>query len=138
MLVFGFSQGTVIQGFISPGRIEKYLPKMKPESVYRLNNFYGSSNKSVYRVSDHAVTVSLSWNSELSVLEDSPTPFDEDRFRFHSFEDFQANCDRKGDLYGNLCYPPHHLFVAVLDVVFVFLAAQHINLEFCLKCVLDL
>ncbi|WZZ65335.1 hypothetical protein YC2023_076705 [Brassica napus] len=92
-------QGTVIQGFISPGRIEKYLPKMKPESVYRLNNFYGSSNKSVYRVSDHAVTVSLSWNSELSVLEDSPTPFDEDRFRFHSFEDFQANCDRKGDLY---------------------------------------
>uniref|UniRef100_A0A0D3CQD8 Uncharacterized protein n=2 Tax=Brassica oleracea TaxID=3712 RepID=A0A0D3CQD8_BRAOL len=128
-------QGTVIQGFISPGRIEKYLPKMKPESVYRLNNFYGSSNKSVYRVSDHAVTVSLSWNSELSVLEDSPTPFDEDRFRFHSFEDFQANCDRKGDLYGNLCYPPHHLFVAVLDVVFVFLAAQHINLEFCLKYV---
>ncbi|KAH0885829.1 hypothetical protein HID58_061925 [Brassica napus] len=71
----------------------------QPGSVYRLNNFYGSSNKSVYRVSDHAVTVSLSWNSELSVLEDSPTPFDEDRFRFHSFEDFQANCDRKGDLY---------------------------------------
>ncbi|KAH0926515.1 hypothetical protein HID58_018771 [Brassica napus] len=93
-------QGTVIQGFISPGRIERYLPKMKPGSVYKLNNFYGSSNKSVYRVSDHAVTVSFSWNSELSVLEDSPTPFDEDRFRFHSIEDFQANCDRKGDLYG--------------------------------------
>ncbi|CAN6979246.1 unnamed protein product [Brassica oleracea var. botrytis] len=91
--------GTVIQGFISPWRIEKYLPKMKHGSVYRLNNFYGSSNKSVYRVSDHAVTVSLSWNSELSVLEDSPTPFDEDRFRFHSFEEFHANCDRKGDLY---------------------------------------
>ncbi|WZZ72990.1 hypothetical protein YC2023_084360 [Brassica napus] len=104
------------KGFISPGRIERYLPKMKPGLVYRLNNFYGSSNKSVYRVFDHAVTVSLSWNSELSVLEDNPTPFDEDRFRFHSFEDFQANCDRKGDLYGNLCYPPHHLFVAVLDV----------------------
>ncbi|KAH0855233.1 hypothetical protein HID58_016684, partial [Brassica napus] len=70
-------QGTVIQGFISPGRIERYLPKMKPGSVYKLNNFYGSSNKSVYRVSDHAVT-----NSELSVLEDSPIHFDEDRFRF--------------------------------------------------------
>ncbi|KAL0774346.1 hypothetical protein Bca101_039497 [Brassica carinata] len=68
-------QGTVIQGFISPGCIERYLPKMKLGSVYRLNNFYESSNKSV------------------------PTPFDEDRFRFHSFEDFQANCDRKGDLY---------------------------------------
>ncbi|WZY88610.1 hypothetical protein YC2023_045345 [Brassica napus] len=51
-------QGTVIQGFISPGRIERYLPKMKPGSVYKLNNFYGSSNKSV------------------------PIHFDEDRFRF--------------------------------------------------------
>ncbi|WZZ24499.1 hypothetical protein YC2023_007900 [Brassica napus] len=72
---------------------------MKPGLLYKLNNFYGSSNKTVYRVSDHAVTVSFSWNSELSVLEDSPTPFDEERFRFHSFEDFQASCDRKGDLY---------------------------------------
>ncbi|CAN6892844.1 unnamed protein product [Brassica oleracea var. botrytis] len=96
-------QGTVIQGFISLGRIERYLPDMKPGSVYKLNNFYGSSNKSVYR------------NSELSVFEDSPTPFDVARFRFHSFEYFQANCDRKRDLYGNLCYPPRHLFVAVLD-----------------------
>ncbi|CAN7111792.1 unnamed protein product [Brassica rapa subsp. narinosa] len=82
-----------------PGCIEKYLPKMKPGSVYKLNNFYGSSNKSVYRVSDQAVMVSFSWNSELSVLEDSPIHFDEDRFRFHSFQDFQASCDRKGDLY---------------------------------------
>ncbi|CAG7898484.1 unnamed protein product, partial [Brassica rapa] len=94
-----FSQGSVIQAFIPPSRIERHLPKMKPGSLYKLNNFYGSSNKTVYRVSDHAVTVSFSWNSELSVLEDSPTPFDEDRFRFHSFEDFQASCDRKGDLY---------------------------------------
>ncbi|WZZ42551.1 hypothetical protein YC2023_038810 [Brassica napus] len=95
-------QGSVIQGFISPSRIERHLSKMKPGSLYKLNNFYGSSNKTMYRVSDHAVTVSFSWNSELSVLEDSHTPFDEDRFRFHSFEEFQAGCDRKGDLYGTL------------------------------------
>ncbi|KAG5393509.1 hypothetical protein IGI04_023472 [Brassica rapa subsp. trilocularis] len=92
-------QGTVIQGFISPGRIEQYLGKLKRRTVYKLDNFYGSSNKSVYRVSDHAVTVSLSWNSKLSVLEDITTPFDEDRFRFHSYEVFEANCDLKGDLY---------------------------------------
>ncbi|CAG7883092.1 unnamed protein product [Brassica rapa] len=92
-------QGSIIQGFIPPSRIERHLPKMKPGSLYKLNNFYGSSNKTVYRVSDHAVTVSFSWNSELSVLEDSPILFDEDRFRFHSFEEFQASCDRKGDLY---------------------------------------
>ncbi|CAN6838737.1 unnamed protein product [Brassica oleracea] len=33
------------------------------------------------------------------VLRDCPTPFDEDSFRFHSFEELQANCDLKGDFY---------------------------------------
>ncbi|XP_013616991.1 PREDICTED: uncharacterized protein LOC106323403 [Brassica oleracea var. oleracea] len=78
-------QGTAIQRFIFPGRIEKYLPEMK--------------NKSVFRVSYHTATVSFSWNSELSVLQDCHTPFDEDSFRFHSYEEFQANCDLKGDIY---------------------------------------
>ncbi|CAN6804369.1 unnamed protein product [Brassica oleracea] len=40
-------QGTVIQGFISPNRIETYLPHMFAGSVYMLNNFYGSKSKSV-------------------------------------------------------------------------------------------
>ncbi|CAF1933201.1 unnamed protein product [Brassica napus] len=90
----------VISRFISPGRIEKYLPEMKRGSVYKLNNFYGSRNKSVFRVADHTVTVSFSWNSELTVLLDCPTHFDADSFRFHSYEEFQANCDLKGDLYN--------------------------------------
>ncbi|CAG7864451.1 unnamed protein product [Brassica rapa] len=92
-------QGTVIQGFIPPGRIKKYLPDMKRGSVYKLINFYGSKNKPVYRVADHVATVSFAWNSEMSVLREIPISFDEDRFRFHSYEDFEANCDLKGDLY---------------------------------------
>uniref|UniRef100_A0A0D2ZU11 Replication factor A C-terminal domain-containing protein n=2 Tax=Brassica oleracea var. oleracea TaxID=109376 RepID=A0A0D2ZU11_BRAOL len=92
-------QGTVIQGFISLGRIQKYMPDMKRGSVYKLNNFYGSRNKSVFRVADHTVTVSFAWNSELKVLLNCPTHFDADSFRFHSYEEFQANCDLKGDLY---------------------------------------
>ncbi|CAN6899996.1 unnamed protein product [Brassica oleracea] len=92
-------KGTLIQGFVSPGRIKKYLPDMKRGFVYKLNNFYGSRNKVVFRVADHTVTVSFSWNSELSVLRDCHIPFDEDSFRFHSYEEFQANCDLKGDLY---------------------------------------
>nr|VDD35437.1 unnamed protein product [Brassica oleracea] len=95
--------GTVIQGFISPGHTEKYLPEMKRGSVYKLNNFYGSRNKSVFRVADHTATVSFSWNSDLSVLQDCRTPFDEDCFRFHSYEEFQANSDLKGDLYVLVC-----------------------------------
>ncbi|WZZ27637.1 hypothetical protein YC2023_011038 [Brassica napus] len=92
-------QGTVVQGFIPPGRIKKFLPDMKRGSVYKLINFYGSKNKPVYRVSDHVATVSFTWNSELIPLHDIPIHFAEDRFRFHSHEDFEANCDLRGDLY---------------------------------------
>ncbi|CAN6998025.1 unnamed protein product, partial [Brassica oleracea var. botrytis] len=48
---------------------------------------------------DHSVTVSFSYKSALSVLDDNTLPIDEDRFRFHSHDDFEANCDLKGDLY---------------------------------------
>nr|VDD08271.1 unnamed protein product [Brassica oleracea] len=92
-------QETVIQGFIPPGRIKKYLPEMKHGSVYKLINFYGSKNKPVYRVADHITTVSFRWNSEMSVLREIPISFDEDHFRFHSYEDFEANCDFKSNLY---------------------------------------
>ncbi|KAH0837362.1 hypothetical protein HID58_092390, partial [Brassica napus] len=34
-------QGTVIQGFIPPGRIDTYLPHMIAGSIYRLTNFMG-------------------------------------------------------------------------------------------------
>ncbi|KAF2548385.1 hypothetical protein F2Q70_00019957 [Brassica cretica] len=37
--------GTVIQRFIPPGRIKKYLPDMKRGSVYKLINFYGSKKQ---------------------------------------------------------------------------------------------
>ncbi|KAL0791432.1 hypothetical protein Bca101_007678 [Brassica carinata] len=55
--------GTVIQGFISPNRIETYLPHMFAGSVYWLNNFYGSKSKIRFRFlktgSDSMVTRSL-------------------------------------------------------------------------------
>ncbi|KAH0929060.1 hypothetical protein HID58_014787 [Brassica napus] len=73
-------QGTVVQGFIPPERIKKFLPDMKRGSVYKLINFYGSKNKPMYRVSDHVATISFTWNSELIRLHDIPIHFDEDRF----------------------------------------------------------
>ncbi|KAL0857067.1 hypothetical protein Bca101_062221 [Brassica carinata] len=62
----------------------------------------GSPNKVQYSVADHSVTISFGWNSVLSVLTDSPVPFHEDRFRFRSHEEFEANCDLKGGLYDYL------------------------------------
>ncbi|KAL0885158.1 hypothetical protein Bca101_009140 [Brassica carinata] len=95
-------QETAIQGFIPAGLAPTYVPHLKAGSVYRLNKFYGSMNKVQYSVADHSVTISFGWNSVLSVLTDSPVPFHEDRFRFRSHEEFEANCDLKGGLYDYL------------------------------------
>uniref|UniRef100_M4FEV4 Replication factor A C-terminal domain-containing protein n=1 Tax=Brassica campestris TaxID=3711 RepID=M4FEV4_BRACM len=92
-------EGTVIQGFIPPSRIDTYLRYMIPGSTYRLNNYFGSKTKKVYRVADPDVTIAFSWNSVLSVLTDSYIQFPEDRFRFHGYEEFEAACDLKGDLF---------------------------------------
>ncbi|KAH0877812.1 hypothetical protein HID58_065206 [Brassica napus] len=69
---------TVIQGFIPAGRIDTYLPHMRAESSF---------------------TVTFSTTSVLSDLDDSSVCFPEDRFRFYGYEEFDAACDLKGDLY---------------------------------------
>ncbi|KAL0817733.1 hypothetical protein Bca101_074177 [Brassica carinata] len=93
-------EGTVIQGFVPAGRVGTY--ELASGSVYKLSNFYGSRNKAQYRVTDHSATVTFAWNSELSVIDNPPVAFQEDRFRFYSYEEFQADCDRKINLYGTL------------------------------------
>ncbi|XP_013654700.3 uncharacterized protein LOC106359570 [Brassica napus] len=90
-------EGTVIQGFVPAGRVGTF--ELSAGSVYKLTNFFGSRSKYQYRVADHSATVSFSWNSSLSVLENPPFFFLVDRFRFHSYDEFRANCDSKGDLY---------------------------------------
>ncbi|CAG7861253.1 unnamed protein product [Brassica rapa] len=94
-------EGTVIQGFIPPSRIETYLRHMIPGSTYRLNNYFGSKTKKVYQVADPDVTIAFSWNSVLSVLTDSSIRFPEDRFRFHGYEEFEAVYGLKGDLFAD-------------------------------------
>ncbi|CAN6850586.1 unnamed protein product [Brassica oleracea] len=92
--------GTVIQGFIPPRRIDTYLPHMIAGSIYRLNRFYGSKSKNVFRFADPDVTISFTCNSVLSPLENSPVQFPEDRFRFYGHEEFEAVCDLRGAVYG--------------------------------------
>ncbi|CDY11740.1 BnaC03g58380D [Brassica napus] len=90
---------TIIQGFIPAGRMDTYLPHMRAGGIYRLHNFFGSNNKTLYRVSEPSVTITFSSTSVLSNLEDSLVCFPEDRFRFYGYEEFNAACDLKGDLY---------------------------------------
>ncbi|KAG2249010.1 hypothetical protein Bca52824_088638 [Brassica carinata] len=90
---------TVIQGFIPHGRIETYLRHMKAGATYRLNKFYGSKSKTIYRVAEPSVTINFSWNFVISVLEDSLIRFPEDRFRIYGYKEFEVACDLRGDLY---------------------------------------
>ncbi|CAF2039420.1 unnamed protein product [Brassica napus] len=90
-------EGTAIQGFVPAGRVGTF--DLTDGVVYKLKNFFGSRSKVQYRVADHIATVSFTWNSDLAVLDNPPVPFPEDRFRFHGYEEFRANCDSKGDLY---------------------------------------
>ncbi|KAL0645641.1 hypothetical protein Bca4012_043932 [Brassica carinata] len=70
------SAGTVIQGFVPAGRVGTY--ELASGSVYKLSHFYGSRNKAQYQVTDHSATVTFSWNSELSVIDNPPVAFQED------------------------------------------------------------
>ncbi|CAN6878690.1 unnamed protein product [Brassica oleracea] len=90
---------TVIQGFIPAGRIDTYLPHMRAGGIYRLNSFFGSNNKTLYHVAEQSFTITFSSTSVLSDLTDSPVYFPEDRFRIHGYEEFDAACDLRGDLY---------------------------------------
>ncbi|KAF2567980.1 hypothetical protein F2Q68_00026054 [Brassica cretica] len=85
------------EGFVPAGRVGTF--DLVAGSVYNLSNFFGSRSKNQYRVADHVATVSFSWNSSLSVLENPPVLIPEDRFRFHTYEEFKANCDSRDDLY---------------------------------------
>ncbi|CAN7034612.1 unnamed protein product, partial [Brassica oleracea var. botrytis] len=93
----GCSHGTVIQGFVPAGRVGTF--DLVAGSVYNLSKFFGSRSKDQYRVADHVATVSFSWNTSLAVVENPPVLIPEDRFRFHNYEEFKANCDSRGDLY---------------------------------------
>ncbi|KAF3578352.1 hypothetical protein DY000_02029782 [Brassica cretica] len=90
-------EGTAIQGFVPAGRVGTF--DLVSGSVYNLSNFFGSRSKNQYRVADYVATVSFSWNTSLVVLENPPVFIPDDRFRFHSYEEFKANCDSRGDLY---------------------------------------
>ncbi|XP_013624693.1 PREDICTED: uncharacterized protein LOC106330829 [Brassica oleracea var. oleracea] len=105
---------TVIQSFIPHGRIETYLRHMKAGATYRLNKFYGSKSKTIYRVAEPSVTISFSGNSVISVLEDSSIRFPEDWFRIHGYKEFEAACDLRGDLYGKFSTSLHPI-TSLLD-----------------------
>ncbi|XP_013704261.2 uncharacterized protein LOC106407968 [Brassica napus] len=73
--------------------------ELKRGSIYTLTNFFGSNNKVMYRVADQKLVICFTHTSVLKKLEENIEAILDQRFKFHSYADFEANCDLRGDLH---------------------------------------
>ncbi|CAN6823272.1 unnamed protein product, partial [Brassica oleracea var. botrytis] len=93
------SEGTVAQGFIGLNRRNQYEKELKRGMIYALTNYYASNTKVMYHVADQRLVICISHASELRKVEEDTEAILTERFRIHSFADFEANCDLRGDLH---------------------------------------
>ncbi|KAF3563885.1 hypothetical protein DY000_02012338 [Brassica cretica] len=93
-------EGTLAQGFIGQNRRNQYEKELQRGRIYTLTNFYASNNKVMYHVADQRLVICISHASALSKDEEDIEGILTERFRVHSFSDFEANCDLRGDLHG--------------------------------------
>ncbi|KAL0665921.1 hypothetical protein Bca4012_028625 [Brassica carinata] len=93
------SEGTVAQRFIGLNRRNQYEKELKRGMIYTLTNYYASNTKVMYHVADQRLVICISHASELRKVEEDIEAILTERFRIHSFADFEANCDLRGDLH---------------------------------------
>ncbi|KAF3515759.1 hypothetical protein DY000_02059785 [Brassica cretica] len=93
------AEGTLAQGFIGQSRRNQYEKELKRGSIYTLTNYYASNSKVMYYVADQRLVICISHASELTKVEEDIEGILTERFRIHSFADFEANCDLRGDLH---------------------------------------
>ncbi|WZZ65310.1 hypothetical protein YC2023_076680 [Brassica napus] len=93
------AEGTLAQGFIGQSRRNQYEKELKRGSIYTLTNYYASNSKVMYHVADQRLVICISHASELTKVEEDIEGILTENFRIHSFADFEANCDLRGDLH---------------------------------------
>ncbi|KAG2281053.1 hypothetical protein Bca4012_049512 [Brassica carinata] len=96
------AEGTLAQGFIGQIRRNQYEEDLLCGSIYTLTNFYASNSKVMYHVADQRLVICISHASALSKVEEDIEGILTERFRVHSFSDFETNCDLRGDLHGKV------------------------------------
>ncbi|XP_013687924.1 uncharacterized protein LOC106391769 [Brassica napus] len=85
---------------LSPsGSLLKTVLQLKRGSIYTLTNFFASNSKVMYGVADQKLVICITHTSILSKLEENIEGIPSQCFRIHSFADFEANCDLRGDLH---------------------------------------
>ncbi|KAG2306579.1 hypothetical protein Bca52824_026327 [Brassica carinata] len=94
-------EGTLAQGFIGQNRCNQYEKELERGSIYTLTNFYASNSKVMSNVADQKLVICISHASALSKVEENIEEILTERFRIHSFSEFEANCDLRGDLHAS-------------------------------------
>ncbi|WZZ03691.1 hypothetical protein YC2023_089612 [Brassica napus] len=94
-----FVSETLAQGFIDQNRRNQYEKELQRGRVYTLTNLYASNSKVMYHVADQRLVICISHAFALSKVEEDIEGILTERFRIHSFSDFEANCDLRGDLH---------------------------------------
>ncbi|CAN6867067.1 unnamed protein product [Brassica oleracea] len=92
-------EGTLAQGFIGQNRRDQYEKELRRGSIYTLTNYYASNSKVMYHVADQRLVICISNASAMSKVDRDIEGILTERFRIHSFSDFEANCDLRGDLH---------------------------------------
>ncbi|XP_013606514.1 PREDICTED: uncharacterized protein LOC106313288 isoform X1 [Brassica oleracea var. oleracea] len=92
-------EGTLAQGFIGQNRRDQYEKELRRGSIYTLTNYYASNSKVMYHVADQRLVICISHASAMSKVDRDIEGILTERFRIHSFSDFEANCDLRGDLH---------------------------------------
>ncbi|WZZ15766.1 hypothetical protein YC2023_108855 [Brassica napus] len=92
-------EGTLAQGFIGQNRRAQYEKELRRGSIYTLTNYYASNSKVMYHVADQRLVICISHASALSKVDGDIEGILTERFRIHSFSEFEANCDLRGDLH---------------------------------------
>uniref|UniRef100_M4DEN7 Replication factor A C-terminal domain-containing protein n=1 Tax=Brassica campestris TaxID=3711 RepID=M4DEN7_BRACM len=87
------------EGFIGQNRRNQYEKELQRGRIYTLTSFYASNSKVMYHVADQRLVICISHASALSKVEEDIEGILIERFRVHSFSDFEANCDLRGDLH---------------------------------------
>ncbi|XP_048613408.1 uncharacterized protein LOC125587239 [Brassica napus] len=93
------AEGNLAQGFIGQNRRNQYEKELQRGRIYTLTNFYASNSKVMYHVADQRLVICISHASAMSKDEEDIEGILTERFRVHSFLDFEANCDLRGDLH---------------------------------------
>jgi len=91
-----------MQVFISANCLFRYQESLKRNPIYKLKKFLITPWKIIYKVSDHKHGIFFNDKTSMVLVPTANHQIDEQKIRFHGFEEFASIVDTNIDLFGKL------------------------------------